>query len=159
MDPLKDRETKESGCSWQKSSLTFGCARHKLMTHYVHTGTVRDRVARQASRYDRENEAVLLCWHTYVNVFGRRQLCQTLRIICQYDPSAETKTIASVRTALKRSDNDEMSQARKTGLSPPLVLYWPFQGGSSVVVPHCSCCLYLYFGSAIMLVTYFVNFR
>ena len=35
--------------------------RHKLMTHYVHTGTVRDRVARQASRYDRENEAVLLC--------------------------------------------------------------------------------------------------
>ena len=23
----------------------------------------------------------------------------------------------------------------------------------------CSCCLYLYFGSAIMLVTYFVNFR
>ena len=28
------------------------------MTHYVHTGTVRDRAARQASRYDRENEAV-----------------------------------------------------------------------------------------------------
>ena len=43
------------------------------MTHYVHTGTVRDRMARQASRYDRENEAVLLCWHTYVNAFGRRQ--------------------------------------------------------------------------------------
>ena len=61
MDPLKDRETKESGCSWQKLSLTFGCARHKLMTRYVHTGTVRDRVARQASRYDRENKAVLLC--------------------------------------------------------------------------------------------------
>ena len=58
MDPLIDRETKESGCSWQKSSLTFGCARHKLMTHYIHTGTVRDRAARQASRYDRENEAV-----------------------------------------------------------------------------------------------------
>ena len=60
MDPLKDREIKESGCSWQKSSLTFGSARHKLMTHYVHTGTVRDRAAKQASRYDRENEAVLL---------------------------------------------------------------------------------------------------
>ena len=43
------------------------------MTHYVHTGTVRDRVARQASRYDRENEAVLLCRHTYINAFGRRQ--------------------------------------------------------------------------------------
>ena len=27
------------------------------------------------------------------------------------------------------------------------------------MVPYCSCCLYLYFGSAIMLVTYFVNFR
>ena len=43
------------------------------MTHYVHTGTVRDRPARHASRYDRENEAVLLCKHTYVNAFGRRQ--------------------------------------------------------------------------------------
>ena len=69
-DPLKDRETKEWGWSWQKSSLTFGCARHKLMTHYVHTGTVRDRATRQASRYDREKGAVLLCWHTYVNTFG-----------------------------------------------------------------------------------------
>ena len=29
------------------------------MTQYVHTGTVRDRVARQASRYDRENETHL----------------------------------------------------------------------------------------------------
>ena len=27
------------------------------------------------------------------------------------------------------------------------------------MVPYCSCCLYLYFGSAIMLVKYFVNFR
>ena len=51
----------------------FGCARHKLMTHYVHTGTVRDRMARRALRYDRENEAVLWCWHTYINAFGRRQ--------------------------------------------------------------------------------------
>ena len=73
MDPLKGRKTKESGCSWQKSSLTFGCARHKLMTHYVYAGTVRDQAARQASRYDRENEAVLSCRHTYVNAFGRRQ--------------------------------------------------------------------------------------
>ena len=30
---------------------------------------------------------------------------------------------------------------------------------NSVVVPYCSCCLCLYFGSAIMLMTYFVNFR
>ena len=49
--------------------------------------------------------------------------------------------------------------ARKTDLSLPVFLYWPFQGGTSVVVPYCSCCLYLYFGSAIMLVTCFVNFR
>ena len=27
------------------------------------------------------------------------------------------------------------------------------------VAPYCSCCLCLYFGSSIMLVTYFVNFR
>ena len=43
------------------------------MTHYVNTGTVRDRAAKQASRYDRENGAVLLCGHTYVNDFWRRQ--------------------------------------------------------------------------------------
>ena len=49
--------------------------------------------------------------------------------------------------------------ARKTGLSPPVFLYWPFQGGTSVVVPYCSCCLCLYFDSSITLVTYFVNFR
>ena len=49
--------------------------------------------------------------------------------------------------------------ARKTGLSPPVFLYWPFQGGTSVVVSYCSCCLCLYFGSSIMLVTYFVNIR
>ena len=51
----------------------------------------------------------------------------------------------------------------KTGLSPPppVFLYWPFQGGTSVVVPYCYLffCPYLYFGSAIMLMTYFVNFR
>ena len=71
---MSDRPSvRNRGIGWQKSSLTFGCARHKLMTHYVHTGTVRDRAARQASRYDREKEAVLLCWHTYVNAFGRRQ--------------------------------------------------------------------------------------
>ena len=38
----------------------------------------------------------------------------------------------------------------------PLVLK---TDGTSVVVPYCSCCLCLYFGSAIMLGTYFVNFR
>ena len=32
LDPLKDREAKESGYSWPKSSLTCGCAKHKLMT-------------------------------------------------------------------------------------------------------------------------------
>ena len=84
--PSEGQRNKESECSLQKSSLTFGCARHKLMTHYVHTGTVRDRAARQASRYDHEKGAVLLCWHTYVNAFGWRQYQQTLWIICQYDP-------------------------------------------------------------------------
>ena len=44
-------------------------------------------------------------------------------------------------------------------LKPPNILYWPFQSGTSVMVPYCSCCLCLYFGSSIMLVTYFVNFR
>ena len=35
----------------------------------------------------------------------------------------------------------------------------PFQGGTSAVVPYCYLFLYLYFGSAIMLMSYFVNFR
>ena len=51
---------------------------------------------------------------------------------------------------------------RKTGLSPPqyfntdrskaVLLLW-------LLTVTCSCCLYLYFGSAILLMTYFVNFR
>ena len=47
--------------------------------------------------------------------------------------------------------------SRKTGLSPPVFQYWPFQGGTSVVflTVACSCCPYLYFGSPIMLVTCF----
>ena len=51
--------------------------------------------------------------------------------------------------------------SRKTGLSPPLI----FTDRSKAVLllwflsVTCSCCPYLYFGSAIMLVTYFVNFR
>ena len=49
--------------------------------------------------------------------------------------------------------------ARKAGLGPPVFLYWPFRGGASVVVPCCSCCLCLCFGSAVMLVACFVNFR
>ena len=59
------------------------------MTHYVHTGTVRDRAARQVSRYDRENEAVS----------ARR-----------YGLSART-IHNRLRTALNRSDNDETSKA------------------------------------------------
>ena len=51
--------------------------------------------------------------------------------------------------------------SRKTGLSPQyfntdrskaVLLLWFLTG-------TCSCCPYLYFGSAIMFVTYFVNFR
>ena len=38
------------------------------------------------------------------------------------------------------------------GLSCSSVLLW-------FLTVTCSCCPYLYFGSAIMLVTYFVNFR
>ena len=64
-------------------------------------------------------------------------------------------------TIYDKRDDDVRARlgACKTGLSPPVFLYWPFQGGTSVVVPNCSCCLCLYFGSTIMLVTYFVNFR
>ena len=52
---------------------------------------------------------------------------------------------------------------RKTGLSPPHYFY--YTGRSKAVLllwlltVTCSCCPYLYYGSAIMLVTYFVNFR
>ena len=69
------------------------------MTHYVHTGTVRDRAARQASRYDRENEAVSARRYG----LSARTIHNRLR--------KKTKTISSVRTALNRSDNDETSQA------------------------------------------------
>ena len=67
------------------------------MTHYDHNGTVRNRAARQASRYDRENEAV-----------SARRYGLSARTIHN---SLRKKTISLVRTALNRSDNDETSQA------------------------------------------------
>ena len=43
---------------------------------------------------------------------------------------------------------------RKTGLSPPVFLYWPFQGGTSVVVPYC----YLFLMSVFILwFSYYVS--
>ena len=46
---------------------------------------------------------------------------------------------------------------------PPVFLYGPFHSKAVLLLWFltviCSCCLYLYFGSAIMLVIYFVNFR
>ena len=32
-------------------------------------------------------------------------------------------------------DEDRRLGTRKTGLSPPVFLYWRFQGGTSIVVP------------------------
>ena len=67
----------------------------------------------------------------------------------------ESDSINSFKSALSRLGS------RKTGLSPPVfytdrskavLLLW-------FLTVTCSCCPYLYFGSAIMLVTYFVNFR
>ena len=77
------------------------------MTHYVLTGTVRDRAARQASRYDRKNEAV-----------SARRYGLSARTI--HNRLQKKKTISSVRTALNRPDNDETSQAClcATGLTP-----------------------------------------
>ena len=51
--------------------------------------------------------------------------------------------------------------SRKTGLSQQ---YFYTDRSKAVfllwfLTVTCSCCLYLYFGSAIMLVIYFVNFR
>ena len=50
---------------------------------------------------------------------------------------------------------------RKTGLSSPVLLYYRSKAVHLLwfLTVTCSCCPYLYFGSAIMLVTYFVNFR
>ena len=52
---------------------------------------------------------------------------------------------------------------RKIGLSPPPPQYLNTDRSKVLLLwfltVTCSCCLYLFFGSAIMLVTYFVNFR
>ena len=65
-------------------------------------------------------------------------------------------------TCAPSEDSDQIMQLRTfIGLSPPVfytdrskavLLLW-------FLTVTCSCCPYLYFGSAIMLVTYFVNFR
>ena len=51
----------------------------------------------------------------------------------------------------------------KTGLPPPPPVFYTDRSHAVLLLLFltvtCSCCPYLYFGSAIMLVTYFVNFR
>ena len=47
---------------------------------------------------------------------------------------------------------DKQNQFGYTDRSKAVLLLW-------FLTVTCSCCPYLYFGSAIMLVTYFVNFR
>ena len=107
MYPLKDTETKESGCSWQKSSLTFGCARHKLMTHYIHTGTVRDRVVRQASRYDARTQFYYV--DPLTSTFGRRQY---LPHVMDYLP------VRSI-TVCGKNNNNKKKLSHQCG--PPLI--------------------------------------
>ena len=52
---------------------------------------------------------------------------------------------------------------RKTGLSPPPQYFYTDRSEAVlllwILTVTCSCFLYLYFGSAIILVIYFVNFR
>ena len=52
---------------------------------------------------------------------------------------------------------------RKTGLSPPPQYFYTDRSKAVLLLwflaVACSCCPFLYFGSAIMLVTFFVNFR
>ena len=56
----------------------------------------------------------------------------------------EYSDIYHVYTEIKNQQTEEISQLRE--------MLW-------FLTVTCSCCAYLYFGSAIMLVTYFVNFR
>ena len=74
--PSEGRETKESGCSWQKSSLTFGCARHKLMTQFATKRPDRLRATTARKRQYTLTSTLL----------NGDSICQTLWIICQYDP-------------------------------------------------------------------------
>ena len=60
--------------------------------------------------------------------------------------------LSKVSKTLFKKRTDEMKQYFNTDRSKAVLLLW------SLIVT-CSCCPYLYFGSAIMLVTYFVNFR
>ena len=113
MDPLNDREIKGIGMLLEKSSLTFGCVRHKLMTlcSYWHSS----RLSGQAgfALWPRERGSFIMLTHL-------RQRFWTATVSARrYGLSASTihnhlrnkKKVSSVRTALKRSDNDETSQA------------------------------------------------
>ena len=99
------------------------------------------------------------CWWVKIKYLPRGQkstgqMLNTILLMCFYQMPGQEPTARLYTPKLRAKLG-----ARKTGLSPPVFLYWPFQGGTSVMVPYCSCCLYLYFGSAVVLVTYFVNFR
>ena len=56
------------------------------MTHYVHTGTVRDRVARQLRAMTARTRQFYYVDTLTSTLLDGDSICQTLRIICQYDP-------------------------------------------------------------------------
>ena len=56
-------------------------------------------------------------------------------------------------------DKEALKQAQAKDPNLDSIRHRVDSGNITVVVPYCSCCLCLYFGSSIMLVTYFVNFR
>ena len=63
------------------------------MTHYVHTGTVRDRVASRLHTMTARTRQFYYVDTPTSTLLDGDSICQTLRIICQYNPqpSAEKK--------------------------------------------------------------------
>ena len=60
--------------------------------------------------------------------------------------------LGSRKTGLSPAPPPPRPQYFNTGRSKAVLLFW-------FLTVTCSCCPYLYFGSAIILLTYFVNFR
>ena len=89
----------------------------------------------------------------YTRKLGHRKSSEGLR---SFKPSKETNLITLLILAgdieMKPGPRFQAPRYFYTDRSKAVLLLW-------FLTVTCSSCLYLYFGSAIMLVTYFVNFR
>ena len=131
--------------------LTLRRRNFRIVLRKVRIPTLRNKVKIPTFRFN--------CWFSFAPVFqwccstpqrspgiGRNtflsspHLCFIIVFICDLFVSDELENLHADETTICFEPWKKlraMLGSCKTGLNPPVFLYWPFQGGTSVVVPYC----------------------